>query len=307
MQYIMYYTLITYNNFEKFHDNLASKSIVEQSSSYMRQGKFFEAYGLLKNQYKLGPEIHFARVLVKYYVTLMQTGSVEKADQIRDELIALLEERFSNSSDEICRYANRLLGKDKDIEAFLFYQVGWHFVKKNSNLFVVKHASSCCAVGTKASAINLFHGTTMTKSIIKDHIAAWIRTISDNLGDAPCFEDKKTSSLAQARCLKLLGECHGAFCDFDQAAALLNEAFNLIKRHHDKNAENHLLFASILKTLGFTYITLKRPRQAVKVLPRAIAAFKRAKDCPNIDQKNSLIAEAESGLKMAREMIRSQS
>lgn len=271
----------------------------EQSSLYMKQGKYFEAYGLLKSQYKLGPEIHFAPVLVKYYVTLMQTDRADKAEKIRDELTELFKPKFADSADEVFQYAENLMEESRLWEAILFYQISLQYCEKASPGLDATQLPQTIAAGLTKCIIRIFRAKPGTKKILKQNILCWIKTAKD-IAIKEIGNDKKFSSLVQANLLNHQAKCFLLFHEFNAAEKLFKEATNIIQHCHKSDAESFSNFAEYLGFLGIICFRTNRLDEAEKYLNRSTAAAKKAKDLSFYDE-NVLIQNNEQILKKIKE------
>jgi len=250
---------------------------LDQSTAYMKQGKYFEAYGLLKTQYKLGPKIHFAPVFVKYYVSLMETDQAEKSEKVRDELAELLREKFEESAEDVCKYAEDAMEKNKYWEAILFFQIALMYCEKGTCLLEDASLPESCAGGLAKCIIKIFDQNPGTKKKLKQHVIHWIKKARDTVAKAS-ENDKKISALIQANLLGHQGRCLLLFRDFDAAEKSFNEAIALVDQYHKPDAEHFRIFSDHIGLLGIICFQTNRHDEAEKHLRRAIAAAKEAKD-----------------------------
>ena len=249
----------------------------DQSSSYLNQGKYFEAYGLLKCQYKLGPQMHFAPVLVKYFVSLMQTDRADKAEKIRDELAELLRDKFAELPNEINQYAESLMEENKLWEAILFFQISLMYCEKESSCPDPAIIPQISASGLMQCVAKIFSATPGTKKLLKQHVVCWIKKAKD-LAINAIPKNKKFSSLVQANLLGHQARCFLLFQEYNVAEKLLKEAIQTLKQCHKSDAENFGNFSQFLRQLGVICFQTNRLDAAERYLKRATAAAEKAKD-----------------------------
>jgi len=91
-------------------------------AKYLRERQWNDATDLAKRRYELDASLHFAPALVQYYVTLIQNEAPLRAEEIKDELIAVLS-GVSKTAKEVEKYANNLRNNERPYEALLFYQL----------------------------------------------------------------------------------------------------------------------------------------------------------------------------------------
>ena len=253
----------------------------------MRQGKYFEAYGLLKNQYKLGPKIQFVPVLVKYYVTLMETDQADKANRIRDELAELLREKFEDSAEEICRYAEDVLEKNKLWEAIVFFKIALTYYEKEKRPLEDAQLPQWCAAGLTKCVIKTFLQRPATKKLLKRYVMGWIKKTRELVAKASA-SDKKFSALVEANLLSHQGRCYMLFRDLDLAEKIFKESVDLMDHYHKPDTENFSNFAENIGFLGFICFQANRHDEAEKHLRRAISAVKEAKDMSPFERAQAI-------------------
>ena len=250
----------------------------DESSNYMQQGKFFEAYGMLERQYKLGHQLHFAPVLVKYYVSLMQTDEGERADKIRDELIAVLEEKYGDSPDEVRRYADHLRHQCAHFEAVLFYQIALHFADKyRKKLVNVSDMTQHCACGLLSCITRLHEENHSRNKLLRQYVMTWILK-AQKLIPKVCANDKKLSVLAQSCILKFLAWSQFLIHDVQDCEITLKKSISNLENSDSINAQDFSMYAEQLCLLGSTYHLMDRGDDSTKYLKKAIAAAKKLKD-----------------------------
>ena len=265
----------------------------------MQQGKFFEAYGMLERQYKLGPELHFAPVLVNYYASLMQTDEGERADKIRDELIAVLEEKFGDSSDEIGKYATHLRLQSKYFEAILFYQIALHFAGKFTEKLVdAGDTVQECAGGLSLCIIQLFEKKPGLKNLLKNHVVVWFEKAVSLVEKSTIGEVLTT--LIQSNILGISGKCRVLIREVEDAKVALKEAIRKLEDNPKIKEEDFGMYAEQLAMLGCACHATSNTAGAVENLTKAIDANKKGKDAETW-KKRSEIRKYEELLKKLRE------
>ena len=249
----------------------------------MNKGNYFEAFGLLKRQYQLGPQIHFAPVLVKYFVALMQTDRADKVGKIRDELAELLKNKFSDSADEIYKYAESLLDENKLWEAVLFYQVSMLYCEKPSSNYDSIQLLQWNVYGLTDCVCKIFSANPGSKKLLKQHVICWMKKAQDWTARA-LGQNQKISSLIQANLLAHQGKCLHYFQELNEAEKLYKEAVEIMEHYHESEAENFRCFACYLKHLGIFCYQTQRLNEAEKYFNRSMNAAKKAKDFGTYDR-----------------------
>ena len=221
--------------------------------------------------------MHFAPVLVKYFVSLMQTDRADKAEKIRDELAELLRDKFAESPDEINQYAEGLMEENKLWEAILFFQISLLYCEKENCGLDPTQLPQLNATGLLRCVVKIFRAKPGTKKLLKQHVVCWINKAKD-LAVKTIPNDKKLSSLVQAHLQSHQARCFLLFQEFNEAEKLLKEAVDVMQQCHKSNVENFSNFSQYLGQLGFICFRTNRFDEAEKYLKRAIAAAKKAKD-----------------------------
>ena len=217
----------------------------------------------------------------------METDQADKANRIRDELAELLREKFEYSAEEICRYAEDVLEKNKLWEAILFFQIALIFYEKEENPLEEGRLPHWCADGLTKCAIKTFLQRSGKKMILKQHVMGWIEKTRDLVAKAN-VNDKKFSALVEANLLSHQGRCYVLFRDHDVAEKLFKEAVDLMDHYHKPDAEQFSSLAEYIGFLGFICYFTNRPIEAEKHLKRAIAAVKRAKDISQFEKDQAM-------------------
>ena len=268
----------------------------ELSASYLEQGKFHEAYGLLKTLYETGPDVHFIRVLVRYYVTLLKTNRAEEADKIREELMVALQEKFADLDTDIQSYAYNLLSKKKHYEAALFYQVAIELAS-NAKPDLVKGPKlvQIYAVEFRFCIQKLLEEN-LSKKVIKEYFIPWYKKIT-KLASSVCSPNPKASSKVQAFCLERAAFSQISVGDLEGAEASITEGADLLKKYHGANAEKIGKYGEILGVLGLVYSLQNRPKDAAAKLKQGIDIIKKAEDYLSYQEKLADIEKFELLLK----------
>ena len=272
-----------------------------QSDYYLLREEYFEAYGFLKIQHKLGPRIHFATMLPKYYVALMEVDRVDDAERVCGELAELLQEKFAKSTDEICRYAERLVKADQHLKAFLFFQIVWKFEKLKQNPVTFNHYASVCFNGVKFCALGILSDEFSKKHLIRNCLFSWMRNVLDDLGKIK----SEVACETLAACLLTLGTTHGSLSEGELAESAFKNALDVIKKNFGREIEKHYLYGVLLCKLGYTYfMLLDKPREAVKFFSKAIPALKKAENFKSQKEQRFILQKCEDDLRAARQKIK---
>ena len=278
--------------------------VTDKIFSYLEEKKYFEAYGYQAVQYRLGPNIHFASILVDFYITVMETNRSSEAEELPHELAKLLQDKFANSTYEIHEYAKKLLAEKQNVKAFLFYQVVWHFEKEKEHDETTYRYVQNCVLGASQCAVNIHkkRKSESNNSIIFK-IVAWMRTVQVDLDRAKA----ERFYALQGFCLLRIGETLTAVGEPEAAMSLYEEASALLTKKFGENVHNYLIHGSVLFKLGYNCgFIFENFQESLKILNKAHLALKNAQDYVNSDHRRAMIEGCERFIGLVRERLHTE-
>ncbi|XP_076812436.1 uncharacterized protein LOC143459256 isoform X2 [Clavelina lepadiformis] len=273
----------------------------EKSSCYMAKGRYEEAYGIVKKQYKLGPSINFAPVLTRYFVSLVHTDRFEKADKIRSELISALTSNNDLSSQDFVKHADNLRMKGSSMESILFYQIASDLLETETLSGDITETAQRCSLGTKLAVTNLLGTQGISKNAIKRFVISHMQKVNDHLSRIKSIP-KALLCLVRAICYHHTEQCLLQAGDFKAQESVLLKGVEVLRDGLGSKAEKHELYGAFLNNLGNTYMKINRPRDAARVLNEAVASIKKANYDTELERADCL-AKAERALLSAQAMI----
>ena len=256
----------------------------EQSSSYMKQEKFHEAYGMLDCLHKYGHEIHFVPVLVNYYISLMHTNQKEQADKIKDELITLLTDKFDESSLSFNKYAFCLLRKKKLLEALLFFQVAVYFIGIEKDVEMAMVEPQQCCYGMSQLTKALLQDCSFGRKLITDVIIPNMKKCKDHVTNAFSM-NLKLSSLGQASCFRYMAFCYDEMKNFEDAEKYFQKAIDVMKKFLKEDVADFKLYGNLLKELADVLLSQDKAEESLNMMKSSLAAIKKAKDFGSSPEK----------------------
>lgn len=268
---------------------MQKSKLLDQSSTYLRQEKFDEAYGLLKYQYEQGSKLNFVSVLVKYYVVLFHVDQAERTDQVREELIEIFQEKFGDSCEEVLKYAVHLVEKKKYFEAVLFFQIFLTFFSKDKKVNPLKSIGYLekCGKNLEECVRQLIENS-VPRKIIRNHVLPWMKKLPD-LALRFSRYGKTTSALIQAHHLGKTGNMQLLSFDFEGCEESNKAAVKIMEKNMKTPAKSHSLYGECLGNIGMSYYLRKRPVDAKQMFAKALVAVKEAEDFSTMMEKISTI------------------
>ena len=227
----------------------------------------------------------------------MRVDRANEADAIREELIDLLQEKFSKSSDDILLYSQHLLMKKKYVEAALFFQIFLHFFindKKINPLDGIMYVKAC--LKGLSNCVGLLIENSISRKTVRNHVLPWMKKLQ-GLAIRFCRFNTELSATLQANCLGATGNMQLLAFDFKGSESLNKEAVKLLKKSFGNDASNHVLYGECLGNIGMVYYLQKRPKDAKLMFAQALEAVKKATDYPSYASKLETIKKYKDLLK----------
>ena len=265
---------------------------------YLRDRQWNDANNLAKKRYELDPSLHVAPVLVQYYRTLIQNEAPLKAEEVVEELRAVLS-GVSKTAKEVEKYANNLRGSDRPYEAILFYQLAVHYCEDERNASEVVNCLLRCCAGTSIIVREAIEKGELDKQLIRRHIIPYMKRAKTGIA-RHLLLNKKEISHALATCLHCIEQCQKETDDLDGRESSLKEAIALLRDNHGRDVEKKKIFGTCLNNLGHTYLMKRRFNEAVRLFQQAIAAKQKAQDYDTLAEKRQDVLLSQNGLRAAR-------
>ena len=249
-------------------------------------------------RYELDSSLHYAPVLVQYYVTLIQNEAPLKADEVKEELIGLLR-GVNKSAKEVEKYANNLRGSDRPYEAILFYQLAIHYCSNERNVSDIVNCLLRCCAGTSIVVREAIEKGELDKGLFGRHIIPYMKRAKTGIA-RHLTVNRREISQALATCLHCIEQCYKEIDDLDGREAALKEAISLMRDNFGRDVEKKKIFGTCLNNLGHTYLLKRRFGEAIRLFQQAIAAKKRAEDYDSLAEKLEDVSLSQNGLRVAK-------
>ena len=264
----------------------------------LNERKWNEANNLAKKRYELDPSLHVAPALVQYHRTLIQNEAPIKADEVKDELLAVLS-GVSKTAMEVEKYANNLRSSDRPYEAILFYQLAIYYCNDERNVSNIVNCLLRCCAGTSIIIREAIERGDLDKRLIGQHVIPYMKRAKTGIA-RHLMRNKQEISHALATCLHCFEQCQKEIDDLDGRESSLKEAIALLRNNHGRDVEKKKIFGTCLNNLGHTYLMKRRFEDAIRLFQQAITAKQKAIDYDSPAEKREDVQLSQNGLRAAK-------
>ena len=226
----------------------------------------------LKSLYKMGPQLNFAPVLIKYCITLMLTDQMNKIIWVLQEVVYLAQ--FKDSPHETYFYANHLFFNNRFIESIIFYSISFALLKQRNDLVGFGQLTNLLCFGIVNSVQELFHRSLINAEVVKQEFVAFFYNIASVIAHLPDIAPNLSYSL-QGCLLMHIFVCHEMINDIPGKEDTKHEALKISKRYHqrdgsDQNFSLREFFSDVIERMN-SYADQQHP--TICILTRIVESF----------------------------------
>jgi len=305
--------------FEKRKRNLTLEQVFcfeDRSSAYLEEGKYDQAFTLLKKQIELGMQLSYCRQLMTYHTVALMSRNSEQAAKVRSEMAGILKDEIPMQAtpENLQKIAHRFKDRKNFPESFLFYKLAADFFYSSDVLNSRGRASgiaNCCS-GIR-NAVKCFHEegnspnkeTNTRDSLIQHHVVPLMRGMHEMMSLMQGVDDG-FKVYCEAHCLHCIEYIEGHIKDFESCEMTLVEAVNLIESNLKDSSKRNRVFATLLHNLGFVYEVTGRLGASLKMYTKAVKADKMAVDYKSENERKANMQAGEFSIKRVKGKQRSE-
>ena len=259
--------------------------------------------GILRAQYHLGPGVSFLPILINYYDALIKVeGREEIVESVYDQIATILINKIKVSVEECNLHAEKNYKQNNYFQAILFHLVAGQLLPSTKDVTRVLHGVQAFTLGIKLGITKIAEECSYYNNIIRLCILPKMRIFLRSVFDSATGKSKKILVIAEVTCKHHLAVSEGLVGDYYASEATLIKSLHQLEAVLQEDAKTVHLYGTVLNSLGATYLSNKKPDEAIDRLAQAIEVNMNATDYNSEEERKDDVQRSGRILSQAENM-----
>nr|CAB3261007.1 uncharacterized protein LOC100176565 [Phallusia mammillata] len=270
----------------------------ERTDAIHSDGDLYQAYGVHEKIHQFDPTVRDIRFQIYYCLTLMLTNRKERANEVFDKIVSLVQNMGETFQTVLCLAEKTVKIEGKTFEAILLCLIAAKIA--DMSIFTVLDTAEKlkCMTVLREAAGKITDSMKKVKPFLSRYCVTAIRPLFEHIQQKPS-SSVINKNLVQIRiatfhCMEILL----LYADDDEGRAqLLEHALEFLRETYGDKVAQKRWYGIFNNNLGATYLTLSRPDKAAEALSRTIEVFQQATDFDNEIEREDSVFKAKQMLK----------
>ena len=273
-------------------------------STSLEKNNVYEAAGMLRALFELGPSVCFLPTMIRYFKVLVMTERGVDALQAVDDIYDILKNDLQVSFEE-CQQLGKKYYKEQDYLLSILFDLISNLLLPNVVdeewilLGIAKSMSRLLKTITQSAEIYSCNET--LKSFIVPRIRKSLVDVFSNIGG----KSKKSLAIMEVACKHKMEQIERNVADIDASEKTLRESLDKMQNVLGGEAEKMHLLGTVLNNLGSTCLQQGKIVEAKDLLLQAIEVNGNAEDYDSEEERKLDIFRSTHALERVDEILKS--